>query len=360
MASKITLKLPHAPDNPRNSEGDFATLADGRIMFAYTRYYGDSWADNATAEIRARFSADNGRSWGDEDVLIVANEGDMNVMSVSLLRLQDGRLALFYLQKNSAADCRPRMRVSTDEGMTWSAPTLCITAPGYFVVNNDRIVQLASGRLLVPASQHRTRVDANGRASTDGRGLIMYYRSDDGGTTWAESADWWVYPGRISSGLQEPGVIELRGGQLYGWARTGDGWQWETRSRDRGETWSPPVRSRFRSPCSPLSLKRVPATGDLLAVWNDQSPRWRQGRAPARSSWGRTPLVSAISSDEGKRWRHAQMLERDRQRGFCYVAIHFVEDAALLAYCCGGRQGTGVLQDLCIRRISLNTLYGRP
>jgi len=42
-------------------------------------------------------------------------------MSVSLLRLQNGEIALFYLLKNSEQDCRPVMRLSRDEGTTWSA-----------------------------------------------------------------------------------------------------------------------------------------------------------------------------------------------------------------------------------------------
>ena len=36
---KVALELKPGPDNPRNSEGAFMTLKDGRIMFAYSRYY---------------------------------------------------------------------------------------------------------------------------------------------------------------------------------------------------------------------------------------------------------------------------------------------------------------------------------
>jgi len=45
-ASVITLELRHKRNNPRNSEGAFITLADGRILFAYSRYYGSSWSDD--------------------------------------------------------------------------------------------------------------------------------------------------------------------------------------------------------------------------------------------------------------------------------------------------------------------------
>jgi len=76
----------------------------------------------------------------------------------------------------------------------------------------------------------------------------------------------------------------------------------------------------------------------------------------ANSSWGRTPLAMAISSDEGKTWKLTKLLEDDPRRGFCYTAIHFVENALLLAYCCGGLR-SGVLQDTRIRRVTLDWLY---
>ena len=85
MSDTIT-NLFHGEGNPRNSEGAFVELKDGRILFAYTRYKGASWADAATADIVGRISADGGRTWGDWK-LIFANRAQ-NVMSVSLLRLQ--------------------------------------------------------------------------------------------------------------------------------------------------------------------------------------------------------------------------------------------------------------------------------
>ena len=103
---KVALELTPGPDNPRNSEGAFLPLKDGRILFAYSRYYGTSSSDHATADIAARHSSDKGATWTDKDVIIVRNHGGMNVMSVSLLRLQTGEIALFYLRKNSTVDCR--------------------------------------------------------------------------------------------------------------------------------------------------------------------------------------------------------------------------------------------------------------
>ena len=115
---RIALELPPGPDNPRNSEGAFLPLKDGRILYIYSRYYGKSASDHATADLAARYSSDGGATWTAQDEIAVKNHGGMNVMSVSLLRLQSGEIALFYLLKNSTSDCRPLMRRSFDEGKT--------------------------------------------------------------------------------------------------------------------------------------------------------------------------------------------------------------------------------------------------
>ena len=175
-----TLDLPPGPGNPRNSEGSFLPLRDGRIMFAYSRYCGESKSDHAAADIAARYSRDNGATWFGEDEIIVRNQGGMNVMSVSLLRLKSGEIALFYLLKNSLADCRPVMRRSFDEGRTWSEPTTCITDEvAYYVLNNDRVIQLRDGRLLFAVAKHSL---PDGKF--DNTGVVVTYSSDDNGATW--------------------------------------------------------------------------------------------------------------------------------------------------------------------------------
>ncbi|MBN1987279.1 MAG: exo-alpha-sialidase, partial [Prolixibacteraceae bacterium] len=138
---EIVLRLEPGEGNPRNSEGDFIQLENGRILFAYTRFTSGA-GDHASAHLVSRFSDDQGKTWSSEDVLVVPNEGTMNVMSVSLLRLADRRIALFYLRKNSVTDCIPFMRISTDEAKSWSDPVRCIDTTAYFVLNNDRVKQL--------------------------------------------------------------------------------------------------------------------------------------------------------------------------------------------------------------------------
>ena len=326
----IALELKPGPDNPRNSEGAFLPLKDGRILYIYSRYYGDSSSDHATADLAARFSSDGGATWTDQDVIAVKNHGGMNVMSVSLLRLQSGEIALFYLLKNSTKDCRPVMRRSFDEGKTWSEPVCCITDRiGYYVLNNDRVIQLRDGRLLFAVSQH-TFPDGK----FDNKGVVTTYSSDDNGATWrrGKSELKVVSPSGRQYAAQEPGVVELKDGGVLLWIRTGAGCQFMSRSADRGETWSVPQPSWLRSPVSPASIKRLPSTGDLLAVWNNHEGRFDL----KRGGWNgpRTPLATAISRDDGITWQGARLLEDDPKGHFCYIAVEPLADGTvLLGYC---------------------------
>ncbi len=330
---RIVLELPPGPDNPRNSEGTFATLRDGSVMYAYSRFRGDDKSDHATADIAARRSSDGGLTWTQTDeVLVPSGEGGMNVCCASLLRLHNGDLALFYLRKNSLSDCVPVMRRSADDGATWGDPVVCITdEAGYYVLNNDRVIQLKGGRIIFAVSS-LTAPDG----SWDERGVVISYYSDDNGATWhrggvVAQAN---FPngGRIS--LQEPGVVELRDGRVFLWIRTNAGCQYCCYSHDRGETWTQPSPSPFASPLAPASIKRLP-TGDLLALWNDHAARPEMKTRGAAWAYGaRTPLAAAVSRDDGKTWSLARMLEDDPGGWYCYFAIHPIGDGTvLLGYC---------------------------
>ena len=58
----IALVLPPAQSNPRNSEGDFVTLKDGRLLFVYTHFTGGG-GDHSSAYLAGRYSSDGGKSW---------------------------------------------------------------------------------------------------------------------------------------------------------------------------------------------------------------------------------------------------------------------------------------------------------
>jgi len=344
-----TMLLPTGPGNPRNTEGDFIPLKDGRILFAYTRFTGGG-EDHSTADIAARYSADKGATWTATDSTLVANEGGMNVMSVSFLRLASGEIALFYARKNSMLDCRPYMRMSKDEGRSWSKPRLCVREPGYYVLNNDRAYQLKSGRLVLPVALHANR--DNDPKKFNSRGVAMCYLSDNKGRSWRRSRTVLENPDPNPAGLQEPGVIELKDGRLLMYMRTGMGSQYFSYSRDGGETWTPAEPSPLLSPLSPATIERIPGTGDLLAVWNDHS------RVPESiRNKKRTPLTVAISRDEGRTWEKAKNLLDDPDGWYCYTAVEFVGDRVLLSYNAGGSGGLPRLSRSAMTYFDVDWLY---
>lgn len=352
--------LAHSQGNPRNSEGAFVKLSGNRMLFAYSRYSGDDSYDDCPADIAAIVSNDGGKTWS-EPRIIVKNTRQ-NVMSVSLLRLQDGRIAMHYLEKSaidgySQCECRPKITFSSDECETWSeVQDIASSVPAiYFVGNNDRLIQLKSGRLLMPYSHHFYR---SGTRSGIGDGIGVFFYSDDGGKNWQQSKTVCYPPSPMYCGLMEPGVVELADGSLYGWFRTALGCQYKTRSCDGGETWSIPIPApEFRSPSSPLSMKRNGADGMLYAVWNHHHPHFW---VPVSSKWGaRTPLVAARSRDEGATWDEHWVIENSPDHGYAYTAMFFDEDKLFLAYCCGGEPDcVRMLQDCKINVLSLSQWGG--
>ncbi len=359
----VVCQLAPGAGNPRNSEGAFLTLKDGRILFVFSRYCGDTWMDHASADLAAITSADGGVSWSKPQTLFSCREaGVMNLMSVSLMRMADGGVGLFYLSRVSWSDLRMKLARSYDEGEHFGEPVTCMDTPRYYVVNNDRVIRTAAGRLIIPAASHDTlyRPNAQGllEPGFDSRAAACFFLSDDDGRSFR------MAPGQVtlghmahsSSGLQEPGVVELRNGVLWAWARTDLGRQYEMFSLDGGEHWTDSQPSWFTGPCSPLSVKRLP-DGRLLAVWNPV-PLYNGADENAGPSWngGRTPLVLAVSGDEAVSWSRPKILEDQPDYGYCYTAIHPMEDAVLLAYCGGGPQDKGCLNRLVIRRIEYGAL----
>jgi sialidase-1 len=305
---------PHSPNFPRNSEADLVELADGRLLLAWTQFLG-GFGDHDAARISAKTSGDGGVTWGVPYVL-QRNVGGRNAMSVSFVRLHDGPLLFFFLVKNSLSDCQVWVRRSADEGQTWSEPAPVSSRAGYHVMNNARPIQLAGGRLLAPVA-----LTSDIEAGPHSR--VFCYLSDDDGASWrAGTGD----TGFADSPAQEPGLVELIGGDVLMIVRTRLGYIFTSRSGDGGETWDEPSASALVSPASPASIARVPGTERLLIVWNNNpdgaTARWQD----------RTPLTAAVSPDEGVTWGSVKDIEADPRFAYAYTSITFVEDDVCFTY----------------------------
>ena len=338
--------LPPGKGNPRNSEAAMIDVSDGRIMLVYSRFTGGR-GDHAKANLAARFSSDGGATWTRDDIAMTANdEGGMNTMSPSLLRMRDGALGLFYLRKNDLTDCRVFLRVSRDEGRTWGPARVCTEPVGYYVMNNDRVVRLARGRILLPVALHATPAEPKFQRHA----AIACFYSDDDGRTWSRGAD---VPGGGTSALEEPGVVELTDGRVMLWVRTDAGKQFVSYSGDGGATWGAFADSNIVSPRSPASIERIPGTGDLLLAWNNN------GNVKTKTHGDRTPFNVAISRDDGATWRNVKTLENDPAGWYCYTAIHFAGEHVILSHCADNVKTGKALATTQITRLPIKWLYDR-
>ncbi len=314
----------------RNSEGDIIKLKDGRLYLIWSCFPTDG--DDDPANLVRQISADNGKTWSPQEIVVTRPEKSLNVMCVSLLRLADGGIALLYLDKVSQRDCRPVFRRSDDECATWSEPVKIIPDEhnGYYVGNNGRLIQLSNGRLLMPVM------------APIGYGALGTYYSDDVGKTWHRSKDF--HTAKDSKGiavlLQEPGAIELKDGRVLMWGRTGHGSQYFMYSSDNGDTWTPPAPSNMISPRSPASIIRL-STGILAAVWNDHS-RFSDKRLQFPYHNGiRNPLTIGVSVDEGETWKNLVDIETEGWND--YVALREYDGNLYMVYSTGSHANLRVV-----------------
>lgn len=329
-----SLMMAPTAENPRTSEGDFLIRRDGTILTVYTRFQGAE--DHDEAVLAGRTSPDGGRSWS-EPYTLIEKEGAQNVMSASLLRLQNDSVALFYAVKNSAQDLYAVMRLSGDEGRSWGERREVIPAgSGYFVLNNCRVIQLRSGRLLAPVSRHDW-----GAEGFDMKGRIFCYYSDDNGRSWHVGEQ--IRAENPAPILQEPGVVELSDGRVLMYIRTDAGRQYFCRSADGGSTWSPASPGSLVSSLAPALIVRDPYRGGLVAVWNNHPSE-------------RNPLSLAVSRDEGESWEPEVTLENSPGTWYCYPALRFPDEGSVLvSYCLAPKANWG-LGGMKILRLDADSL----
>ena len=316
----------------RAGEGAFLRLKDSSIMLVYTEYDTADFEDDASAHLSCIYSHDDGETWGPPQIFLDKDEEDLNIMSVSFLRLPQGEILLFYLKKSLKEGkvlCRPFMRRSNDDGKSWSDEICCSKRDSYYVVNNDRVIQLRSGRILMPAAIYEAPKHG---ASLFPKASICFIASDDNGYTWHEQKEEIQFPDNFPFGPEEPGLYEHEDGTIWCYLRTKLGCQWEITSKDGGKTWSTPRPNMFfSSPHSPLLVKKV--CNLTIAVFNP-IPNYN-GRN--KRLWGRTPLLMLVSETDGighdqDAFPQPVLLENDPDNDYCYPALLEGDGYFLLAY----------------------------
>jgi len=339
-------------NNPRNGEGAFIRLTDGRILYGFTEYIGDSWNDHAHARLSGVISADEGETWSPRRVLLECPADAKNIMSLSFLRMKNGDIGMFYIKKEQDGTDKLLLVRSSDEGENWSQPiacTDCLQQQDYYVLNNDRVIMLPTGRILFAAARHSV-YPKPGKFLP---GEVCFFISDDDGYTWRKTERELRLPFPDPDGLQEPGLFVLPDGKIWCYMRTGLGTQWRSCSEDNGESWCDPYPDRrFTSPRSPMLVKNL---GNITAAVFNPIPHY-PGRSPAEP-WGRTPYTCAVSRDGGITFADADLfaLEDDLSNGYCYPALLAGDGYFLCAYY--HSMNTGVCLDAAvIKKIRLDEI----
>lgn len=334
------LFLSPVENNPRNGEGTFLRLKDGRIMYVYSKYQGKYWYDDCMADISAIFSDDGGETWKDERIIVPHTDYAINVMCPSLIRLKNGDIGILVLRKtNESCNSIFEFLRSTDEGETWGdSVKFEFEKDDYYIIENDHILMTKSGRILVPINYHPNKIREDGKREFNYHGNMMFYASDDDGRSWYQLSDKYdlPYPEISRTGLQETTVFEQNDGTLVSYSRTDLLCQYESKSVDGGKTWSSPIPNTFfSSPDSPLLVKRI--KDDMIAAIFNPIPKYTTCRSKSnnpqdKANWGRTPFVLALSKDDGKTYSDIYYIEDDPENGYCYPSILDCGDYMLVGY----------------------------
>lgn len=293
-------------------------------------------------------SRDGGRTWQEQGRMKMEWKltGMISDGGITFLRLQDGRLAFLAHRhvEGLHGGGLPVISFSADDGATWT-PARTIGEPeGVWYVMNERMIQMKSGRLVVPVSHM-----PQGQGTYEGdRNLGLCFFSDDGGVTWRRSKQ----PANLADarGMAEPCVAEVAGGRLFMLARTGSGCHHASWSEDGGDSWSQPEPTTQTAACSPLTLKTLP-DGRLISFYNHATPLGADASSPATQSDGtpglatrhlvgaffpRTPLCYSVSADGGRSWGEPVIVDDagveklDRQN--IYPSICFTGEGMVVVY----------------------------
>jgi predicted neuraminidase len=225
----------------------------------------------------------------------------------ALFQVPNGPLLLFYKIGPAPATWWGMMMTSDDDGATWSQPTRL--PDGILGPIKDKPILLSDGTTLLCPS------------STEGSGgwrAHMEFTSDCG-KTWTKTD---ALNDPKQSRLIQPTVLDYGNGRLQALCRSGVSKPkgeptteeledpkrriYELWSSDNGKTWDTPRTTSLPNPDSGIDAVRL-RDGRSLVVYNN-------------SPVNRSPVDVAISSDDGKTWKHVLKVEEGESQ-YSYPAV---------------------------------------
>ncbi|MAS34001.1 MAG: hypothetical protein CL610_08335 [Anaerolineaceae bacterium] len=336
---KKTLLVPSTDFAPKNTEGSMIHLQNGDILFLWTQFVDIDQlpeaerppfsgkrraptSDDGYARVMGMTSTDGGFTWSEPRVYVDDADAEINCMSPALTRMADGRLLLAYSWRSGGnhvdnhGPCAKRVRISDDEGETWSEPVQITPQDGlYYTGCHDRAYTLPSGRVLVQC--HTLHPGPAKKMSN----FVAY--SDDNGSTW-QLSNFVTEP--IARGFEEASISRRNDGSLLMIMRSWRGHAYYTESFNDGASWSEAYSAGVVAPAAPSLLANLPDSDNLLLIWN---PVYIPD---VPHNLTRHPLLCAISNDQGRSWGPPKALEVSPDYQWAYPGILFHDGMALVHY----------------------------
>lgn len=222
-----------------------------------------------------------------------------------LFQQPKGPLLLFYKCGPDPDEWWGMLTGSTDHGKTWSKP-VALPDKGIGPVKNKPVL-LPNGDLLCGSSTEMGAV-----------WKVHFERSSDFGKTWTSTGP--LHDGKAISAIQ-PSILFTGGDNMLAIGRTRQGRIFEIASTDMGRTWGEMKLGSLPNPNSGTDAVTL-KDGRHLLVYNHVGPRI--------GNWGgaRSPLNVATSND-GKTWQAALVLENEPGQEFSYPAVIQAADGTI-------------------------------
>lgn len=209
-----------------------------------------------------------------------------------LFQPKEGPLQLYYKVGPNPVEWRGMLRLSDDNGKTWSEERKL--PAGIIGPVKNKPVQLVDGTLYSGSSAEGLKSGPSWQ--------IHFERSNDNGLTWEHIG---VPTGEVTVGAIQPSLL-LGFGQMMAVGRTRNGQVFWTKSSDRGNSWGALELLNLPNPNSGTDAVTL-KDGRHLLIYN-------------HTAQGRSPLNLAISKD-GVVWGAALVLETEPKAEFSYPAI---------------------------------------
>ena len=217
-----------------------------------------------------------------------------------LFRSSKGKLFLFYKVGKSPQLWWGMMKVSINDGLSWSkAERLPL---GFLGPIKNKPIELENGTILCPSSIERG----------DDWKLHIESTSDEGKT-------WKSIPVDTASNVKaiQPCILKYPSNKLQLFCRSNQNFILQSWSTDNGKTWSKLTKTELPNPNSGIDAVTL-SDGLQMAVYNPME---------AGKEWveGRNKLNLAMSVD-GENWKRILELEDQKEGEFSYPAIIQTKD----------------------------------